>query len=83
MIFYFVYIKSYSIFFHLQLTHAEQKIQRLNQQLKELKLSSLGATPESNSNYAIYLPFLFPLLIYFVQLLSFFINVNNHSMCNI
>ncbi|XP_015917332.1 intraflagellar transport protein 81 homolog isoform X2 [Parasteatoda tepidariorum] len=29
------------------LTHAEQKIQRLNQQLKELKLSSLGATPET------------------------------------
>ncbi|KAG8183384.1 hypothetical protein JTE90_008286 [Oedothorax gibbosus] len=29
------------------LTHFEQKIQRLNQQLKELKLSSLGATPET------------------------------------
>ncbi|GFY45508.1 intraflagellar transport protein 81 homolog [Trichonephila inaurata madagascariensis] len=31
----------------MKLTHAEQKIQRLNQQLKELKLSSLGATPET------------------------------------
>ncbi|XP_054713185.1 intraflagellar transport protein 81 homolog [Uloborus diversus] len=29
------------------LTHAEQKIQRLNQQLKELKMSSLEATPDT------------------------------------
>lgn len=39
------------IYIFLQLTHAEQKIQRLNQQLKELKLSSLGATPESKWLY--------------------------------